>query len=87
MTASFVVPAGHPALPGHFPGRPIVPGVVLLDEVMALIGPVTAFPLVRFLRPVRPGEPVKVTWADNRFSASVTGTVVLDGRFVLKNVE
>ena len=29
---SFRVEADHPALEGHFPGRPIVPGVVLLDE-------------------------------------------------------
>ena len=28
------IPAAHPALPGHFPGHPIVPGVLLLDEVM-----------------------------------------------------
>ena len=33
----FVVPATHAALPGHFPGRPIVPGVVLLDEVLQAI--------------------------------------------------
>ena len=32
---SFTIPADHPTLPGHFPGRPVVPGVVLLDEVMA----------------------------------------------------
>ena len=31
---SFIVPANHPALPGHFPGTTVVPGVVVLDHVL-----------------------------------------------------
>lgn len=27
----------HPALPGHFPGQPLVPAVVILDLVMAAL--------------------------------------------------
>jgi uncharacterized membrane protein len=30
---SLRIDAGHPALPGHFPGHPLVPGVILLEQV------------------------------------------------------
>lgn len=57
--------ADHPALPGHFPGSPIVPGVVLITEVLraarALINPppaVRGFPNIKFLAPVLPEEPL-----------------------------
>ena len=37
MSAGFeqalCIGAGHPALPGHFPGAPLVPGVILLEQV------------------------------------------------------
>ena len=88
----FVVAADHPSLPGHLPGRPIVPGVVLLDEVAALVAPegwrAAGFPSVRFLRPVRPGDVVEVGFAESspgagRFSGSVGGDLVLEGRIDL----
>jgi 3-hydroxymyristoyl/3-hydroxydecanoyl-(acyl carrier protein) dehydratase len=33
FTQACCIDAAHPALPGHFPGRPLVPGVVLLEQV------------------------------------------------------
>ena len=58
----FVIGHDHPSLPGHFPGRPVVPGVVVLDRVVAALehahGPLPALrlPQVKFLQPLLPGE-------------------------------
>lgn len=35
----------HPSFPGHFPGRPILPGVVLLAETLAAIESATGSPM------------------------------------------
>lgn len=62
----FAIDADHPALPGHFPGRPVVPGVVVLDRVLAAIeaahGPLGALrlPQVKFVRPLLPGEEARI---------------------------
>ena len=63
---SFALPPDHPCLPGHFPGRPLVPGVVLLDEVVAAIeashGPLgpLRLPQVKFVQPLLPGQAARV---------------------------
>lgn len=62
----FVIDPAHPSLPGHFPGRPLVPGVVLLDRVVAAIeaghGPLgpLRLPQVKFLQPLLPGEEARI---------------------------
>lgn len=59
--------ADHPAFVGHFPGTPIVPGVVLLDEVMHAIVIDTGLAettwqiaSVKFLSPLKPNETVMI---------------------------
>ena len=82
----FSIPSDHPSLPGHFPGRPIVPGVVVLEHVIeaieALHGPLgnLRLPQVKFVQPLRP---------DERADIDVTGTaprwkfrVVRDGALI-----
>ena len=57
------VPADHPAFAGHFPGHPIVPGVVLLDRAMQMAqsscgGPLDGWQVsqVKFLSPCGPDD-------------------------------
>lgn len=64
---SLNIPADHPTFAGHFPGTPIVPGVVLLDAVLHAVAadtglPVTAWLInsVKFLSPLKPGEAVVI---------------------------
>jgi 3-hydroxymyristoyl/3-hydroxydecanoyl-(acyl carrier protein) dehydratase len=57
----------HPAFAGHFPGSPVVPGVVLLDEAMFVIAAASGLAhhriaWAKFLRPVRPGQALIVRY-------------------------
>lgn len=90
-------PADHPALPGHFPGRPLVPGVMLLAHVHALLDEclpgyrLTGLPVVKFLQPVLPEIPLllgievralKQNEAHGRFILRSEGQLMAQGSFV-----
>ena len=55
------IDASHPALPGHFPGHPLVPGVLLLEQVALALRVWRGQRLVRvleakFVAPLLPDE-------------------------------
>ena len=63
----------HAAAQGHFPGDPIIPGAVLLNEVLLAIGSELGRKLQpcqirasKFVRPVRPGDRVTIEYAAHR---------------------
>jgi 3-hydroxymyristoyl/3-hydroxydecanoyl-(acyl carrier protein) dehydratase len=65
--AEFIVAPTHPVLPGHFPGSPVVPGVVVLDEVRAIAARwlgeplvLAGLPQVKFSAPLLPGRTAQV---------------------------
>lgn len=88
----------HAALPGHFPGAPVVPGVVVLDEVLAAAerwcgAPLTlrGLPQAKFLAPLLPGEQASIALerdgASLRFRVSRDGTLLAQGAFALGTPE
>jgi 3-hydroxymyristoyl/3-hydroxydecanoyl-(acyl carrier protein) dehydratase len=57
----------HPTLPGHFPGNPIVPGVVLLDHVqqaarqwLGTTVRVVGIPQAKFVQPLLPEQDARI---------------------------
>ena len=81
----------HPSTVGHFPGRPIVPGAMLLDEVMRALNAMLGHEVrhveldgVKFLAPVLPGQAVRMELHDGgdssiSFRGSVHERVVISG--------
>ncbi len=88
---------GHPALAGHFPGNPVVPDVVLLDEILdavrdelgvAVEGGGVTIRAAKFLRPVRPGERLQIKLSRGedaavRFVCSVANETAVNGSLTL----
>lgn len=81
----------HPCGAGHFPGNPIIPGALLLDEVLTRIatdmdigGGPWRVKSAKFPRPVRPGDIVHINYTqtangDIRFECTVSDNKVMSG--------
>jgi 3-hydroxyacyl-[acyl-carrier-protein] dehydratase len=90
------IAADHPGFAGHFPGRPILPGVALLAEVLeaasrepvlaAAIGGSPQLSVVKFLAPVLPGAALEIAFQLGEraigFSVSDRGRVAATGQLV-----
>ena len=76
----WTVPLDHPAFAGHFPGTPILPGVVLLDVALQIIAKTRGIALdlceissVKFLSPASPGDELLI-----QHTVSASGTIRFD---------
>ena len=89
--------ADHPSLPGHFPGTPVVPGVVILDEILAALLEsrhgcyLTGVRTVKFLVPLKPGQPFTIYFSTEdddagevNFSCRIENQMIVEGRLEVR---
>ena len=63
--SEWVFAADDPVAAGHFPGDPIIPGALVLEAVVRVLGAAGARLEIRyakFLGPVRPGDRLRIRW-------------------------
>ena len=86
LSATLVVPEAHPILVGHFPGAPLVPGVLLLDAIARAYGEAVQVPHTllavldcRFLQPLAPAQPA--TLQATTAAGDQPHTISVDGQW------
>lgn len=90
-STTLTIPAGHPALAGHFPDAPVLPGVILLDEMVRVVesegGGRWRIGTAKFVRPVHAGDTLtlgheRLPNGSIRFSVRCAGEPVAHGVLV-----
>ena len=85
----------HPALAGHFPGNPVVPGVLILDCVLQALHDwqpdiqATRVQDAKFTSPLLPDEPmqIRIELRNERrasFECRVAERVIAQGRLTIQ---
>ncbi|PYI48373.1 MAG: hydroxymyristoyl-ACP dehydratase [Verrucomicrobia bacterium] len=87
------ISANHPSLPGHFPDRPLVPGVVILDEVLTALVEwrkdcqLAGIRAVKFLVPLKPEQTFTICLSASddggrevNFSCRIEDRIIVEGR-------
>lgn len=92
--AALQIPLDHPCFAGHFPGRPIVPGVVLLDAAQSIVETESALcvrgiAVAKFHSPACPGDELMLDYAFDkgavRFEIRCGERKIADGKFIVDN--
>ena len=94
-TATFAqtccIDADYPALVGHFPGRPLVPGVTLLEQVSRALRVwrqqrMTRVVEAKFIAPLLPDQQAQLHLTAARGSARVQFVIERDGVVLARGV-
>lgn len=87
LSLALSVPTDHPAYAGHFPGQPVLPGVVLLDEALHALAVRQGLDVAggqiksaKFPSPVKPGEALLLSYTNK--AAGVFSFEVMAGERV-----
>ena len=85
--------ADHPSLPGHFPDTTLVPGVVILDEIVGALDEwrhgcqLTGIRTVKFLVPLKPEQLFNIYFSTEEddagevnFSCRIADQIIVEGR-------
>ncbi|MDM0112399.1 AMP-binding protein [Variovorax sp. J22R133] len=89
------VPADHPCFEGHFPGQPLLPGALILSEVLEALAQVPALvarvgrsphlAVAKFLAPLRPADSYTIELAPDaggvRFEVRLGDVVAASGKW------